>query len=128
MGPFITGFTMNRGHFLAPGFHGLVELRDCLGSPERRALWESSQATQPHLEDGSVYRQSRPTFLRPSRTEFITPPTLADALLLGGVYGRGAGPSPRAVAARLSPPLRPLFDWALSLEREREKELVGARR
>ena len=27
MGAFIAGFTMNRGQFLAAGFHGLMELR-----------------------------------------------------------------------------------------------------
>ena len=61
MGRFIAGFTINRGQFLAAGFHGPMKLRETdWERPERRALWESSQATQPQLEDGSVYRQNRP--------------------------------------------------------------------
>ena len=51
----------------------------------------------------------------------------AVAVLLGGVHGRGSGqaqgPGPQA-----QPTTASLFDWALSLEQEREKEPVGAGR
>ena len=53
------------------------------------------------------------------------PGAAADAVLLGGVHGRGAV-KPKGRGGKAQPATPSLFDWALSLEEEREKEPVGA--
>ena len=84
-----------------------------LGPTELRQTWCHSQATQPHLEDGSVYRARWWAYLNGVELDFIRPGKSTDNAMIEAFNARL-----RAECLNES--------WFLSLEDAREQMEGGA--